>query len=233
MWPFTDITLYFQCDLSKLGALKSELGVESRYVADFYHNSLNGYKPPKTGRLTIMLDSNSAHPGFQSPSFFGAICSIRNTFDTAKYSSLTKPGRYQYLLDTIHQTCLICVDRLKWERSIFEEAYSTLLSHQFKYSRNYPEKHNRSRTHKARIVLEKDETSSFLFCCIAESCGKSEQRFLLRQSSNLYWYDPVYRLAKSAKWFNNDCFGFSSQIAKMYFSVSQNSVIKEAKGNFN
>jgi len=233
MMPLGDITLYFEGALSKLGAVDSILRYESNYIADFYHNCLNGYKPPKTGRITIMLDSSSHHPNYGQPTNFGSICSIRNKFDGERYSLLTQEERYACLLDTIHESCMICARKLKWDQSLFKKAYFTVISNQFRYCKLFTEKQNRARTHKAQIVLEKNEKTSFLFSSVVNLLNGEKSKSLLQQSNNLYWYDPAYRLAKSAKWFNNRNFGVSTKIADIYFSVSENCVIKKAKGNFN
>jgi hypothetical protein len=51
--PLYDITIYYHGTLIKNTPEDQEFHRTLNYISDFYHNSLDGYKPPKTSRITL------------------------------------------------------------------------------------------------------------------------------------------------------------------------------------
>src|SRR5579875_1428535 len=76
---------------------------------------LNGYKPPKTGRICIHIDKELK---WDEPNYFGAICSIANVIDEDRYLSLQLLEKYQYILDIVHSSCLTLARTYDWNISV-------------------------------------------------------------------------------------------------------------------
>ena len=55
--PLYDITIYYNGNVIKDAPEDWDFRRTANYIADFYHDRLNGYKPTKTGRICIHLDS--------------------------------------------------------------------------------------------------------------------------------------------------------------------------------
>jgi hypothetical protein len=203
MWPLDDITIYYE------GTSPSDQfdDSEANYIADFYHRSVLPYKPPRTARITILLGSGPQFEPPHKPSFFGAICQIRHSIDLPKYLSLPKEKRYAYALQLVHASCLECATQLGWDQTVFENARATVIQNRYRFTKPYAAKVNRSRTHSGQIILEKTETTSKLACCITHLRTGRVQIAELLQRKNLRWYDPMYKFAATARWFNNDEFG--------------------------
>ena len=104
MWPLTDITVYYDNETEPW----TDFRCETNYISDMYHNRLNGYKPPKTGRICLHLRDKKI---FEKPDYFGAICSYDVEFDFAKYKTMkSKLDRYKFILDSIHKAILEMAD---------------------------------------------------------------------------------------------------------------------------
>jgi hypothetical protein len=54
--PLSDITIYYHGTLIKNTPEGSEFKKTINFISDFYHNFLEGYKPPKTSRITLHVD---------------------------------------------------------------------------------------------------------------------------------------------------------------------------------
>ncbi|HWV74944.1 MAG TPA: hypothetical protein VN040_24665 [Pseudosphingobacterium sp.] len=85
--PLQDITIYYFGTVIRDAPLDWDFRNTVNYIADFYHNSLNGYKPPKTGRICIHL---GAYRNWDTPNYFGSICSFNGIIDEYQYLSLAK-----------------------------------------------------------------------------------------------------------------------------------------------
>ena len=73
MNKLTDISVYYEP-----GEKDKELGRLSNYVSELYHSNLNGYKPPKTYRITLTFQKVIP---FDKVFFTGSICGYFFSFD--------------------------------------------------------------------------------------------------------------------------------------------------------
>jgi hypothetical protein len=60
MWPLKSINVYYEGAYLRL----------PNYIADFYHQSLNRYKPPKTVKINIYLAEENL---YKEPWYFGTV----------------------------------------------------------------------------------------------------------------------------------------------------------------
>ena len=88
--PFSDITLYTQTS----GAVGTPEYIEQvslqNFVCDLYVQNMNGYKPPKTSRITIQP---AFHDIWNRTWTTGSIVAIAPFFSHDTYSSLDKKGK--------------------------------------------------------------------------------------------------------------------------------------------
>jgi hypothetical protein len=133
--PLSDITIYYHGTLIKNTPEDSEFKKTINYISDFYHNSLEGYKPPKTSRITLHVESNISLAG---PRYFGAICIYNKIFNEEEYLSLSKHGKYKYILDLLHFAVLELSETYGWDKSVFIKSYNHIIASQFKFERAYP-----------------------------------------------------------------------------------------------
>lgn len=68
--PLYDITIYYNGNVIKDAPKDWDFRRTVNYIADFYHDRLNGYKPTKTGRICIHLGPTK---NWDKPNYFGAI----------------------------------------------------------------------------------------------------------------------------------------------------------------
>jgi hypothetical protein len=76
--PLYDITIYYHGTLIKKTPEDLEFHRTLNYISDFYHNSLDVYKPPKTSRITLHVGPNISLAGSR---YFGAICIYDKIFN--------------------------------------------------------------------------------------------------------------------------------------------------------
>lgn len=85
---------------------------------------MNGYKPPKTSRITIQP---AYHEIWNRTWRNGSIVSIAPFFSHEEFSSLDKPGKYKYILDLIQTATTQLCDEYQWDKMIFKNAYKKTL----------------------------------------------------------------------------------------------------------
>ena len=142
--PLYDITIYYVGQVIKDAPEDWDFRRTVNYIADFYHDRLNVYKPPKTGRICIHLGSTK---NWKKPKYFGAICSYDNIIDEDKYLSLSKKEKYRYILEILHSTVIEIADIYDWDKNVFSNAYNHILEHDFKFEKYYPEKKSKDKAH--------------------------------------------------------------------------------------
>jgi len=206
MYPLSDITIYY--DGLKIPSLPqdADFSHKKNYICDFYHKLLNGYKPPKTGRICIHIAKEKI---WDEPSYFGAICSIANTIDEDKYISFSQIDKYKYILDIVHQSCLTLAKHYNWDISIFQNAFDTIYKLDFKFTLDYPQKLSKDKKTLAHVQIEKTETTSFLYLIF--SANDLNKKIKLFEKTNWYWYDSVYKFAANSKWLDKVTFGVKSK----------------------
>ena len=120
-FPFRDITLYAPTPFT-VGTPEyyEEISLQ-HHVSDLYVKNMDGYKPPKTSRITIQ------------PAFYGiwdktwrngSIVAIASYFNHDEYSVLDKQGKCKYVLDIIQKSILQLTEQYQWDKDVFEKAYS-------------------------------------------------------------------------------------------------------------
>src|SRR4051812_3443242 len=101
--PFSDITLYTPSPHEVGTPEYWEETCLQNFVSDLYVQKMNGYKPPKTTRITIQ-------PAFQEAWNRtwknGSIVDIAPYYNYNEYASLDKKGKYKYILDLIQRATL-------------------------------------------------------------------------------------------------------------------------------
>ncbi len=216
-----DITLYYDGDKIKDVPHDWAFRQTLNFIADFYHHSLNGYKPQQTSRICVHLESRKK---WDKPIYFGAICNYDTVIDESKYLSLSKKEQYSYVLDLLHTTVSEIATFENWDQSVFDSAYKHILDNDFQFVVNYPEKKSKDKKHIGKVVLRKTETRSILYVEIIKE-ENSLKSVILLEKRNMYCYDFIYSLARQVKWLNKDLFGLHMNEKNCYFSILDNKVV--------
>ncbi len=219
--PFTDITLYCPTPF-KVGTpeFKEEVSLIN-FVSDFYVQNMNGYKPPKTSRITIQP---AYHEIWKKTRKNGSIVAIAPFFNHDEFSILNKQDKYKYILDIIQRSTIQLCEEYEWDRTVFEKAYKKTLDSKFNFRIEYPSKQSRDRKKKGVFIITKTEQVTSAYIEIYVNGSTLTKKLFDKQNS--YWYDCIYYLAKHNKWFDNDRFGigFGKQNIDIWYSVKNNEV---------
>lgn len=218
-FPLTDITIYYYGKVIKMPPADYDFRYTANYVSDYYFASLNGYKPPKTSRITIMLRTNLEK---RNPGYFGSICGTQTNFDEQKYLSLSKFEKYKYLLELIHEPIMELADSYNWDKTVFENAYKKLLETDFKFEKYYPEKKSRDRKIICQPLVTKTQEKSILHLVISR--GSDKYNKVLLEKGNGFWYDGIYYFAKKCKWIDKSTFGFNWDGDYCYYSINDDKI---------
>jgi hypothetical protein len=200
--PFSDITLYAE---TRYGNDTPEYWEETslqNYISDLYISKMHGYKPPQTTRVSIIP---AYHKIWNRTWTHGSLKLIAPEFNYEKYLSLDKRGKYQYVLDIIHTSMIQLSEEYNWDMHVFEKAHREVLQSDFQFRIDYPLKTSRDKKHSARLYIEKTEVLTSLYAEF--SIGESFKTAKFFDKRNWFWYDSIYRLVKTNKWFDNDRFG--------------------------
>ncbi len=200
--PFSDITLYAETRYKNDTPEYWEERALQNYISDLYVSKMYGYKPPNTTRVSIVP---SYHKIWNRTWTDGSLKSIAPEFIYEKYLNLDKRGKYQYVLDIIHSCMIQLSEEYKWDEAVFERAYKEVLENNFQFKIEYPAKVSRDKKKSAELCIEKTDlvTSLYVTFLIKENF-KTVKLFDKR---NWWWYDSIYKLVKTNKWFDNDRFG--------------------------
>ncbi|MCV9385490.1 hypothetical protein [Reichenbachiella ulvae] len=205
MWPLTDITVYYYGtniqDTPKDWTFRKTVN----YISDFYHNSLNGYKPPKTARICIRVDDQLAKG---QADHFGALCQIYTTMNEQFYLTLSKIDQYNYLLNLIHESVSKAAHQFNWDIEVFNSAFNRVKNSNFKFIKEYDSKNSRDRKNTGQAILSKTEDTAKIILRIK---GDRSQEIELIQKKNWFWYDSSYEIAKLCKWIDNNKFGYMNK----------------------
>ncbi len=222
MHPLDDITIYYRGNKIKQTPEDWTFRREANYITDFYHNSMNGYKPPKTGRICIHLNEEF---GYELPTYFGCICSVYTEIDEELYLSLQQSERFELLLETVHQVLIDTAKKLNWNEAPFEVAYQNIKELDFVFRRIFPPKMTRNRLYEGTPILEKTIDRTKVIVAIRGE-GISKELTLI-DKPNMYWYDIAYKLVKQLKWFNRTMFGYHPKngLSHSYYSIESDQVV--------
>lgn len=214
--PLDDICIYYRGSVIKTPPEDLSFSFKANYIADFYHQMLFGYKPPKTARICISIFKEK--PDLK-PSYNGSICHTYEVIDEEQYLAFKEKDQLKYLLDLVHNSCIELTQIFQWDISVFERAYQEIISRDFIFSISYPAKKSRNKKVQAQVIVDKTpETSSLSLKIINQDRG---QKILLFNKENCYWYDIIYDLAKEAKWKDNDSFGIFTKKLSYYKQTKQ------------
>jgi hypothetical protein len=200
--PFSDITIYTPTP-HEVGTTEywEEISLIN-FVSDLYVQDMNGYKPPKTSRITIQ------------PAYYdiwkrtwknGSVIAIAPYFSYDVFSSFDKQGKYKYILDLIQAATIQLSDEYQWDKSVFENAYRKSLASEFKFKIECASKQSRDKKKNAIFVINKTETVTSAYVDINVNGSVTTRK--LFDKKNSWWYDCVYYLARHNKWFDNNRFG--------------------------
>jgi len=217
-----DITIYYHGHVIKDAPSDWNFRRTVNYISDFYHNGLDGYKPANTGRICINLGATKNH---DNPSYVGSICRYDSVIDEHKYLSLSKQEKYKYILDILHSTVSEIAEIYHWDQEVFDNSYNQIIESEFKFEKFYPEKRSLDRKHTGQIILVKTEDRSILYTLVT-GAGVAKRKIIL-EKKNWYWYDSVYKLAKSCKWLDNSSFGLYKGEKNCYYSTENDEIITD------
>jgi len=219
--PFSDISLYLPTPHTVgTSEYDEEMSIEN-FISDLYVRKMNGYKPPKTSRITI---EPAFHRIWNRTWKNGSIVSIAPYYNYEEYASLDKRGKYKYILDLIQSATLQLSDEYKWDSAVFENAYREIIENNFIFKISYPKKISRDKKKVAHLSIEKTETITSVYVNIEANTSKSKIK--LFDKKNVWWYDSAYILAKHSKWFDTDRFGIRYNKTKIdiWYSIEKNIV---------
>jgi hypothetical protein len=204
-----DITLYYydEEDLRKRFTLKQNM------VSDLYVHFLDGYKPPKTSRISVQLSTEDS-PG----SHFGSILGASAKFDSKQYWRQDNGGQNELILNTVHRIALLCAEHYGWNKEPFEAAYKKVLADDFVYCVEGTKKTSRDRSHSASIRLQKNEKYATISAVFFRKDGRVEKVVeLLRSFQHEMFYGG---LTRRYKWFNSREFGMYSSGEEIVIKAS-------------
>lgn len=191
-----DITLYYYPE----GEAAKKFTLKQNVVSDLYVQYLNGFKPPKTSRISVELTDKNQIRGY-----FGSILTVDAQFDKDNFWKLSDKKQNEAILETVHHVALLCADKYEWDKKVFNEAYRKVLQTDFKYKIEGKKKSSRDRTHKAAVQIEKDETCTTISAVFYDqSDNKLKTVELLRSFQHIMFYGGI---VKDYKWFSNSEFG--------------------------
>lgn len=209
--PFSDITLFTPTPYKNNTPEYWEDTSLKNYVSDLYVQKMNGYKPPKTTRITIQ----PAYHGIWDRTWKnGSIISIAPFYCHEEYVLLDKKSKYKYILDVIQIATLQLSEEYNWDKSVFEKAYKEIIESDFQFKVEYPAKISRDKRKIGQVIIEKTEyvtTLNLLFKLNGEI-----RKIKLFENRNWFWYDVAYEIAKNSKWLDNDTFGVFSKKTDKY-----------------
>ena len=219
--PFSDITIYSQTPHTAGTPEYWEEVSLINFVSDLYVQNMNGYKPPKTSRITIQP---AYHNSWNRTWKNGSIVAIAPFFSHDEFSLRDKYGKYKYILDLIQTATTQLSDEYQWNKEVFENAYNKTLGGNFKFRIEYPSKLSKDRKKSGVLVIEKTETITSAYVNVDINGIITTKK--LFDKKNSWWYDCVYYLARHNKWFDNNRFGIGFRKGKIdiWYSIDKNVV---------
>ena len=219
--PFSDITLYTPT-IYKTGTPEY---LEERsllnFVSDLYVQNMNGYKPPKTRRITVQ----PAYYGiWNQPWKNGSIAHVAPFFSYDQFSSLDKQGKYMYILDIIQAATIELSAAYNWDKEVFENAYKSTLASNFNFRIEYPAKQSKDRKKSGAFIVTKTDTVTSVYAEIRINGIVMAKK--LFEKKNAWWYDCVYVFARHYKWIDSDRFGIAYGNGKIeiWYSITTDTV---------
>lgn len=205
-----DITLYYWFTD---GPERKRFTMKQNVITDLYVQHLNGYKPPKTSRISVQL-GNEDYAG----KHFGSILGPTAKFNPDTYWQLDDAGQNRMILDTVHRIALLCAEHHGWNRTPFDSAYEQVLAVDYKYSLDGERKMAKDRKHSAAVRIQKDDQCALISAVFFDKNGDPLKVVeLLRSFQNEMFYGG---LTRRHKWFNNREFGMYSSDEQIVIKAS-------------
>jgi hypothetical protein len=199
---FSDITLYTPTSHTVGTPEYIEETSLQNFVSDLYVQNMNGYKPPKTTRITIQP---AFHDTWDRTWKNGSIVAIAPFFSLDTYLGLDKKGKFKYTLDLIQSSTIPLSDEYGWDKTVFENAYRQVLESDFLFKLDSTPKQTRDKKKIGKLIIEKTETITSVYINIQN--GSTSITKKLFDKKNQWWYDCIYILAQHTKWFDKERFG--------------------------
>lgn len=225
--PFSDITLYTPTS-NDVGTPEYVEQVSlQNFVSDLYVQNMNGYKPPKTSRITIQP---AFHSIWNRTWKNGSIVTIAPFFSLDTYLSLDKKGKFKYTLDLIQSATLPLSDEYGWDKTVFENAYQRVLESNFVFKIDSTSKQSRDKKKEARLIIKKTETITSVYVNIQTESSIIRKLF---DKKNQWWYDCIYILARHTKWFDKERFGigYGKRKIEIWYSLEKDEIELFENGN--
>ena len=148
-----DITLYYypEGEKAKFFALKHNV------ISDLYVHYLDGYKPPKTTRISVQLSDSDYIRGY-----LGSILMVEAKFNKDSYWELGDKDKNKVILDTVHRIAMLCVNKYNWDSEVFINAYEKVIQADFIYEIELKKKLSKNKKYKASILIEKNEINALI-----------------------------------------------------------------------
>jgi hypothetical protein len=113
------------------------------------------------------------------PRYLGAICIYNKIFNEEEYLSLSKHGRYKYILDLLHFAVLELSETYGWDKSVFIKSYNHIIASQFKFERAYPKNIERQEIYRASFTHQNVNQS--ILSIQIQSGGKTINKILIEK----------------------------------------------------
>ena len=226
--PFSDISLYLPTPhIVGTPEYYEQVSLEN-FVSDLYVQKMNGYKPPKTSRITIQP---AFHDTWNQTWKTGSIIAIAPYFNYDEYSALDTKGKYKHILNLIQSATIPLSEEYEWDKTVFEAAYKQVLESDFKFKIEYPEKQSRDKKKFAKLIIEKTETVTSVYVNIDYNGSSNTHK--LFDKKNAWCYDCAYILARHNKWFDTDKFGigYAKGKVEVWYSLENDKVELFENGN--
>jgi hypothetical protein len=218
MRKLDDITFYFS-STKKIPQTPDDWSFRkvANFVCDMFYYNLDGYKPPHTSRINIMLNENPS-AAENSVCYFGSICLINAKIDEDKYLKNSLIENQFFLLEIIKSATDSASIEYNWDKSVFENAYKKTIALGFNFNITLHEKKKGDKV--LKTIIEKDIHNSFL------KIKLENKTITLIKKDNICCHDSIFSWGEKVKWFNTDEVGIElkKQQVKISYSISKDTL---------
>lgn len=223
-----DITLYYYFENDEF---RKRFTLRQNVVSALYVYFLNGYKPPKTTRISITLKDKGER--LNEPIHHGSILNADALINREKFWTENNDNQKQIILETIHNTTLECANKFGWDNEVFNQAYIKVKEAEYVYKTETESKLSPDKRIKAKLEIEKIEEKTIISSNFYNAEDKLLTTIKLFES---FQHEMFYGgLVKNFKWFNNSEFGVYSKTRELKIvgdiNTGQSKTIIEPKEN--
>lgn len=203
-----DITLYCYDSTNELN---KQFTTRQNVIADLYVHFLNGYKPPKTTRLSVTLRDQEEI--LNKPYHLGSIAHAEIHFNKATFWNNAVEDQKRIILDAIHSAALSCIEHFGWNKDFFIRSHKRVLDANYVFKTESQLKLSPDKRLQAGVTIEKTEEKTIIRASIHDRAGKPLYEIPLFES---FQSDMFYGgMVKYFKWFGNDEFGVYSKTGQI------------------